>query len=132
MHCDLFGGFFTAINSVARSIGVESISSLVIDRTLYTFSKAHNLIFIIRTSTGGKQEQVRRLLNRVKQVFFKHFPPEQFWENNISLPAPDASNDNKDRIGHISYEHENIEELDADYREFFPDPLERMKALLWE
>ncbi len=131
LECDLFAGFFTALNSVAKTMGVDSISSLVIDRTLYTFSKVFNLVFVIRTSTGARQEQVRKLLGKIKNIFFKHFPPEQYWEKKVLTPAPDMLDEQKDVIGYISFRQGKIQELDAEYEDLFADPLEKMKLSLW-
>ncbi len=131
MDCDLFGGFFTALNSVAKAMGVDNISSLVIDQALYTFSKVFNLIFIIRTSAEAKQERIRKLLGKITQVFFKHFPPEQYWEKKSLAPGPNAVIKDNDLIGYIAFKPEKYQKLDADYAELFANPLDKMKTTLW-
>ncbi len=125
------GGFFSALNSVATAMGVDALSSLVIDRSRYTFSKVFNLIFVIRTSAGAKEEKVKKLLGKVKQVFFKHFPPEQYWEKKALAPKLDTLIEKNDMIGYVAFKPEKYQKMDADYAELFPNPVERMKLTLW-
>ncbi len=131
MDSDLFGGFFIAIDSVAKAMGADNISSLVIDRALYTFSRVFNLLFVIRTNAGVKEDRVRKLLAKVKQVFFKHFPPEQYWEKPALPRVTDASIERDDMIGHIPYKQEKIQKLDAEYEEMLVSPLEKLKTAIW-
>ncbi len=128
---DLLGGFFTAIDSFAKVMGVDNISSFVMGHSLYSFSRVYNLLFVIRTSAGIKREHLKRLLERVQQIFFKHFPPEQFWEKPIITRVQNNSKGNNDMIGQIIVQPEKFQNLNTDFEVLFDDPLEKLKASLW-
>ncbi len=131
MDCDLFGGFFTALNSVAQAMGVDEISSLILNHSLYTFSRVYNLLFVVRTDAGKRKDQIEKLLERVKRVFFRHFPPEQYWIKAVGGDLLGIRINNSDRVGSINIDDEKYQMLDTEYEELFADPLERMKMSLW-
>ncbi len=122
MECDHFGSVLTAINTVAQAIGANDITSLVTNKTQYTITKTNQLLFVVQIDTGFKQVQITRLLETVKSIFFKHFPPEQYWGATKTTQPQSTLRENDDWIGHVPFSMDKYQMLDAEYEKLFAGP----------
>ncbi|TXT56182.1 MAG: hypothetical protein BAJALOKI2v1_620016 [Promethearchaeota archaeon] len=81
----LFGGLMSALNSFAKGLDEDGLSSFELDDKKYCFKKCDGIISIASTSKDEDDKKVNSKLERLLNLFLKRYSKEFFksWDGNI-------------------------------------------------
>jgi hypothetical protein len=85
VQCDLFGGFISAINTIASQLDNSGIKSISIGSKQITIVKHDDLLFIAMHSTKDRPKEIAQGLDRMAVYFCKLYPAQvlQEWRGNL-------------------------------------------------
>jgi hypothetical protein len=84
----LIAGFLAALDSFSLQVASNHIQNFAMGNSNFYIITDQNLQFVARTPVNTKEKAVLKDLAKMKDIFFKHFPPELFsqsWESNVEL-----------------------------------------------
>jgi hypothetical protein len=82
----LFGGFISAINTLATQFDKQGLSSFVTGKRFFLMHKTTDLIFIAAFEPTVKSKDAQKALLDIVEQFTRMFPPSFFehWQGNLS------------------------------------------------
>ncbi len=82
----MFGALMRAIDSFAREISDNGLSSFEFGNTRFTFAKKNNFIFIGNAAKSVKDKKVQKELAQISDKFFREYSGElNHYDNDISV-----------------------------------------------
>ncbi len=82
-----FGMLISAVNSYSNTIIKGGISKIELLNKRYDFLRQHDLLFIVCCNSGTKDKNIEKLLKKITEVFFEHYPVDflKKWDGDISF-----------------------------------------------
>ncbi|OLS15592.1 MAG: hypothetical protein RBG13Loki_0776 [Promethearchaeota archaeon CR_4] len=110
-------------------MGADAIDSLALNQSLYTFSKANGMLFVLRTDKDATKGEIPRRLEKIKLIFFNHYPAEKYVENWFVSELAWKPVE-KTKYGQIVYNLDGYKALAAEYESFFSDSPDQSQKFL--
>jgi|SRR5271157_85292 len=84
---DLFGGFMSAINSVAALMSNSDIQSMIMGNKKLSMIKRHGILFIAFHDKRDRESKVDKKLVELSRLFFKQYTPDMLenWQGNTEI-----------------------------------------------
>jgi hypothetical protein len=85
IDCDLFGGFMSAIDSIASKLDTTGLRNISFGSKQITILKRDDLIFMALHSAREKPKEIGQGLDRMAEYFCKLYPVQVIaeWRGNL-------------------------------------------------